>query len=132
MSESLLEALGRLYTTGVVTIISLNGKDPYEIITRYQQLFDEGQLTDIFTGRPSTLDEAASELFNALKKEAITLWYSSMTREQALAIRDTVAALPYGKIILCQNVEICGSNVPQDWSEVHPEETPIFLDCDCM
>lgn len=118
------------HTRQIVDALNVLGVDAYAKINQWQELFDAGELRDIFN-QPIEPSEAAAEdaangLWNDLKACLEQTWLSKLTRKEAVTIGNTIGVLPDAYIKLCNDVTIPASDVPKHWNCAHPEEKPIY------
>lgn len=118
------------HTRQIVDALNVLGVDAYVKINQWQELFDAGELRDIFNqpieSNEASAVDAANELWNDLKSCLEQTWLSKITREEAVTIGNTIGVMPDAYIKLCHDVTIPASDVPRRWNYAHPEEKAIY------
>lgn len=121
----LYEIMSRKHTNTILDTLSALGVDWTIRANQWQELFDAGDARDLFS-RPMSEEAAAEALWRDLRRDLVAAWLQSLTRDQALAIGNSIGALPYATVELCADVKVSAIDVPSCWNKAHPEEKPIY------
>lgn len=106
------------------------GGNSREIIDRVQEMYENGQIVDIFTGEQMSVDECAKECMASLRRELVRVWVLRMTRNTVASIMEAFANLPHAKIVLSEGVDIFPVELSAKWNDMHPDEEPVYLPMD--
>lgn len=121
----LYEIMSRKHTNTILDTLSALGVDWMIRANQWQKLFDAGEARDLFL-RPMSEETAAEALWMDLRHDLEAAWLQSLTRDQALAIGNSIGALLYATVELCEDVKVPAIDVPARWNKAHPEEKPIY------
>jgi hypothetical protein len=122
---NLIEIIARRHTNTILDTLSALGVDWTIRANQWQDLFDTGEARDLFS-RPMSEDAAAEALWRDLRHDLEAAWLQSLTRDRALAIGNSIGALPYATVELCADVKVPAIEVPARWNKAHPDEKPIY------
>lgn len=118
----ILRAIGERYTLQILDVLDNLGANWTEIESFYVDLVEGGK-TNILTGKPFTVKEAADQLWADLHRMAELHWLRSITREQAEIMEATVGRTIYGRIVICQGVDFPAYTLTQEWDHANKEGT---------
>ena len=125
MKSDIYNALG-VYGWELASDLDHIGGNSQDIISRAQELYENGQMVDFFTGKQMSVEECAKECIAGLRGELRRVWIKRMSRETASALMEAFAEMSFAKITLCKDVEIFPGELSAKWNDMHPDEEPVF------
>ena len=102
------------------------GGNSQDIIDRVQGMYENGQMTDIFTGAQMSVQECAEECVKSLRGELVRVWVGRMSRETVSALMTAFSGLRFAEITLSDGVELFPGELSAKWNDAHPGEDPVF------
>lgn len=119
------DLMAQKHTNNIMVALLSLGIDGYAKASQWEDLFDRGAAVDIFN-RPMSEEQVADALWTDLRKQLESAWVDRLTREQALAIGNSIGVLTTGYIELCPDVKIFAADVPARWNNAHPDAPKIY------
>lgn len=130
MKNDIYNALGIHDGLVVANDLDCIGGNSQEIINRVQELYENGQMVDFFTGKQMSLEECAKDCISGLRGELIRVWINRMSRETVSALLSAFADMPSAKITLSNGVEVFACEIASKWNNAHKDESPVYLPMD--
>lgn len=106
----------------LASVLDHIGGNSQDIIDRVQEMYEAGNMTDIFTGEQMSTQECAEECIRSIRGEIVRAWVQRMSRETVSALVSAVGGISHAKITLAEGVEVYLSELPSKWSDAHPEK----------
>ena len=130
MKNDIYNALGVHDGLVVANDLDSIGGNSQEIINRVQELYENGQMVDFFTGKQMSLEECAKDCISGLRSELIRVWINRMSRETVSARLAAFAEMPDAKITLSKDVDVFACEIASKWNNAHKDEYPVYLPMD--
>lgn len=130
MKNDIYNALGVHDGLVVANDLDSIGGNSQEIINRVQELYENGQMVDFFTGKQMSLEECAKDCISGLRSELIRVWINRMSRETVSALLAAFAETPDAKITLSKDVDVFACEIASKWNNAHKDEYPVYLPMD--
>lgn len=118
----ILRILGERHTLQIIDVLDNLGADWKKVERFYVDLVKIGK-KHLLTGKPFTAEEAADQLWADLHRMAELHWMRSITRDQADIMEATVGRTIYGRIVICQGVDLPAHTLTQEWDHANKEVT---------
>lgn len=118
----ILRIIGDRHTLQILDVLDNLSADWRKIEKFYVDLVENVEKS-ILTGNPFTAEDAADQLWADLHRMAELYWLRSITREQAEIMEATVGRTMFGRIVICQGVDLPAHTLTQDWIHANKEVT---------
>ena len=118
----ILRIIGDRHTLQILDVLDNLSADWRKIERFYVDLVENGEKS-ILTGKPFTAEDAADQLWADLHRMAERHWLRSITREQAEIMEATVGRTMFGRIVICQGVDLPAHTLTQEWIHANKEVT---------
>ena len=117
---AILRIIGERHTLQILDVLDNLSADWRKIEKFYVDLVENGE-KGILTGKPFTAEDAADQLWADLHRMAELHWLRSITREQAEVMEATVGRTIYGRIVICQGLDLPAYTLTQEWDHANKE-----------
>ena len=124
MKNDIFNALG-VRGWDLASVLDHIGGSSQDIIDRVQGMYEAGEMTDIFTGEQMSVQECAEECIRSIRGEIVRAWIRRMPRETVNALVSAFDGVLYAKITLAEGVEVYLSEIPEKWSDAHPDKEAL-------
>lgn len=124
--EKILDILNRSHTGHARALLYHLGGDPIAIMTDWESsVGEQTDLMKMFGQPPITLEDAAHEAYLEIIRQAQTLYFTRLSRADALVIANGITDCGALYLAQCDDLRYNDESFADAWNRYHPDEPPI-------
>ena len=115
-------------------IVALNG-DAENIISEHQAMLDAGNYGNdprVYLYNQDAAQVAAQEAYNRIKREVLSRWIRSVTREQMLGMLNALSMTMFPSVEYLPGESISIMELSRAWNDANPSSPAISINPDAL